>query len=185
MGWYETRRSRTAYEGVLSRVRVDEVVMPDGEVAEREVVEHPDAVAVVAVDDGGDVVLLRQYRQPVGAYVLELPAGKRDDETESARETASRELAEEVGLSADALVELLTFHNSSGWTDEATTIYLAQGLRLAEQPEHFAPAHEEADMEVVRLPLAEAGRMAVRGELTDAKTVIGILVATDRLEEAT
>lgn len=180
MGWYEVRGSRVAYEGVLSRVRVDAVVMPDGTATQREVVEHADAVAVVAVDDREQVVLVRQYRHPVGAYLLELPAGKRDDGDESPAQTARRELIEEVGLAADELVELVTFHNSSGWADESTTVYLATGLQPAAAPEGFTPVHEEADMEVLRLPLTEVATMAGDGELPDAKTLIGVLLAHQR-----
>lgn len=183
MGWYDTRRSRVAYEGVLSRVRVDEVAMPDGTVSEREVVEHPDAVAVVAVDDHGQVLLLRQYRHPFGSYLLELPAGKRDEGGESAADTAHRELVEEVGIAAGDLTELVTFHNSSGWADESTTVYLATALRPADAPEGFTPAHEEADMEVLRLPLPEAASMCLRGEVPDAKTLIGLLLADERLRQ--
>lgn len=183
MAWYETRSSRVAYDGVLSRVRVDEVVMPDGEVSEREVVEHPDAVAVVAVDDHEQVVLLRQYRHPIGSYLLELPAGKCDEDGEGAADTARRELMEEVGLAAGDLRELVTFHNSSGWADESTTVYLATGLRPVDAPEGFSAAHEEADMEVLRMPLAEVTAMCVRGEVPDAKTLVGVLLASERLRQ--
>lgn len=183
MGWYSTRRSRVAYEGVLSRVRVDEVAMPDGTVSEREIVEHPDAVAVAAIDDRSQVVLLRQYRHPIGSYLLELPAGKRDETGESPADTARRELVEEVGLAAGELTELVTFHNSSGWADESTTIYLATGLQPADAPEGFTPAHEEADMEVLRLPLTEVVAMCQRGAMPDAKTLIGVLLANERLRQ--
>jgi 8-oxo-dGDP phosphatase len=173
---YEVEASDLAYDGALSRVRVDRVRMPDGSVAEREVVEHPSAVAVVCVDDDGQVVLLRQYRHPLRDYVLEIPAGKLDTDGEGPAETARRELAEEVGLAAGRLVELLTFHNSSGWTDEQTTMYLATDLSPA-TAEGFTPEAEEADMEVVRMPLREAVDRARRGEIADAKTLIGLLLA--------
>lgn len=180
MSWYEVESSTLTHDGELSRVRVDRVRMPGGDTASREVVEHPSAVAVVAVDDDGSVVLLRQYRHAVGTYLLEVPAGKLDVGEESPEDTARRELAEEVGLEADRLVELVKFHNSAGWTDESTRIYLATGLRAGQTPDGFTPEAEEADMEVVRLPLSEAAAMAVRGELTDAKTVIGLLIARER-----
>lgn len=178
---YEVESSRIAYDGDLSRVRVDRVRMPDGEVASREVVEHPDAVAVVPVEADGQVVLLRQYRHPVGLSPLELPAGKLDTDGEAPAEAARRELAEEVGLGAGTLTRLVTFHNSSGWTDEATTVYLATDLQRVDAPEGFTAHAEEAAMEVVRMPLAEAAERARRGELTDAKTLIGLLLAAERL----
>ena len=102
---YPVEDSRVAYDGELSRVRVDRVRMPDGSLATREVVEHPDAVAVVPVEAGGTVVLLRQYRHPVVSTVLEVPAGKLDMAGEEPAAAAGRELAEEVGLSAGSLVE--------------------------------------------------------------------------------
>lgn len=176
---FSVESSRSAYDGALSRVRVDRVRMPDGAVVEREVVEHPDAVAVVALD-GDDVVLLRQYRHPVGRELLEIPAGKLDEPGESPSDAAGRELVEETGLAPEGLEELLTFHNSAGWCDEATTVYLAPAVHAAAAPEGFAPHGEEAHMQVVRLPLSEALERARRGEITDAKTVIGLLLAAGR-----
>lgn len=175
-GWFETVSSETVYEG-FSTVRVDEVRMPDGSTAEREYVVHDDAVAVVPVMDDGSVLLLKQYRHPIGRYVLEIPAGKMDEEGESPAETGRRELREEVGYTADELVHLVTFENSAGWSDERTHVFLARGLREAAPPEDFEAQHEEADMEVVRLPFAEARAQAERGEIGDAKTLIGLLLA--------
>lgn len=179
---FEIESSEVVYDGQLSRIRVDEVRMPDGDVASREVVEHPDAVAVVAVDGEGQVVLLRQYRHPIRSEELEIPAGKLDEAGEGRDEAARRELAEEVGLAADTLVELVTFHNSSGWTDETTTVYLATDVFPVDAPAGFTPHAEEADMEIVRLPLAEAVARTHRGEIPDAKTVIGLLLAGQRLD---
>jgi len=178
---YEVESSRIAYDGELSRVRVDRVRMPDGEVVNREIVEHPNAVAVVPVEEDGQVVLLRQYRHPFGQAALEIPAGKLDSDGEVPDEAVRRELAEEVGLGAGRLTELVTFHNSSGWTDETTTVYLATGLDPVDAPAGFAAHAEEADMEVVRMPLADVVERARRGELTDAKTLIGVLLAAERL----
>lgn len=179
---YPVESSRLAYDGVLSRVRVDTVRFPDGSVAEREVVEHPGAVAVVAVGDDRAVVLVRQYRHAVGGPMLEVPAGKLDVESEDHAATARRELAEEVGLEADRWDELAVFDNSAGWTTERTAIFLATGLRACAAPDGFTATHEEADIEVVRVPLDEAIAMVERGELTDAKTVLGVLLAARRLE---
>jgi 8-oxo-dGDP phosphatase len=179
---YEVTGSHVAYSGRLSTVRVDTVRMPDGTEVEREIVEHPSAVAVVAVDDDRRVVLLRQYRHPVRSRVLELPAGKLDVDGEPPGESARRELAEEVGLAAGELTELVTFDNSSGWTDERTTVYLATGLEAVAAPEGFTPHAEEAHMEVLRLPLDDALARAHRGEITDAKTLVGLLLAATRLD---
>lgn len=176
--WFETVESDVVYDG-YSRVRVDHVRMPDGTVAEREVVEHMDAVAVVPLMDDGTVVMLRQYRHPFGRYVLEIPAGKCDVDGEAPDRTAHRELREEIGMRAEHLRHLVTFQNSSGWATEQTSVYLATGLVPAETPADFAAEAEEADMEIVRLPLSEVRAMAQRGELTDAKSLIGILLTVE------
>jgi ADP-ribose pyrophosphatase len=176
---YEVEDSEVVYSG-FSTVRADRVRMPDGDLATREVVEHTDAVAVVPLADDGTVVLLRQYRHPVGEAVLEIPAGKLDVDGEAPVDAARRELLEETGLTADSLELLVTFANSSGWTDEQTTVYLARGLQEGEVPADFTATAEEADMDIVRLPLEEALDAAQRGELTDAKTLIGLLLTAAR-----
>ena len=171
--------SQVTHNGMLTTLRVDTLRMPDGATARREIAERPNAVAMVALaaGDGGDeVVLVRQYRHALGAHELELPAGLLDVEGEAERDAAQRELAEEVGVRAGHLRHLLTFHNSSGWSDEATSVYLATDLAPAERPQGFVAEHEEADMAVVRMPLAEALAAVRRGEISDAKTVIGLLL---------
>jgi 8-oxo-dGDP phosphatase len=180
MASYEVLESNVTHEGHLARVRVDTLRMPDGSSAEREVVEQDDAVAVLALTPEREVVLLRQYRHPFGAELLELPAGKLDVPGEDPAAAAQRELVEETGLAAEELSALLHFHNSAGWTDEATTIYLASGLRETDAPEDYTAEHEEAHMQVLRVPLDEAVAMVHRGEIRDAKTVIGILLAALR-----
>ncbi len=185
MGAFSVESSRVTHDGVLSTVRIDRVRMPDGGVAEREVVGHPGAVAVVAVDDEGRVVLLRQYRHPVGRVLLEIPAGKLDVPEEIAEVAARRELLEEVGLEAGSLEHLVTFHNSAGWCDELTTIYLGRDLREGTVPPDFTPKAEEADMTVERMPLSEAVTLAEAGEIPDAKTLIGLLLAGLRLAGTT
>ncbi len=180
MDGYRVEGSEITFEGAIARVRMDRVRMPDGQVVQREIIERPDAVAVVPVDDEGRVVLLRQYRQALGARVLELPAGILDVEGESPRAAAARELVEEVGLAAGELTELVRFANSAGWATEHTTIYLGTGLREA-SAEGFTAVEEEADLEVLRLPLETAVAMAERGEVHDAKTLVGLLMAKSHL----
>ncbi|MDQ3932871.1 MAG: NUDIX hydrolase [Actinomycetota bacterium] len=178
-GWFETVGSEVLYEGNTARARVDRVRMPDGEIAEREVVEQYDAVGIVPILDDGTVVLLRQYRQPFQAYMLEIPAGKLDVEGEAIEEAAQRELREETGLRAGRLERLGAFRNSAGWTDEVTHLYLAKQL-VPDQAENFQPKAEEADMEIVRLPFDDAVKEARAGTIVDAKTLIGLLLAVDR-----
>lgn len=173
---FETVAAVDHYAG-RSTVRVETVRMPDGAEAEREIVVHDDAVAIVPVTEDGRVVLLRQYRQPIRDYVLEVPAGTLDHDGETIEQAAARELAEEAGYAAERLEHLVTFYNSAGWTDERTHVYLGRGARPAARPDGFAPEHEEADMEVVHLGLADAVARARRGEIPDSKTLVGLLLA--------
>lgn len=177
---FEVRDSTVVWDGILSTARVDRLVMPDGDTAEREVVSHIDAVAVVPLTPDDDVVLLRQYRHPVGGYQLELPAGILDEPDEAPEEAARRELAEETGMGVGELVPLVRFANSAGWTDEHTTVFWGRDVVPASRPDGFEATAEEADMQVVTLPWSEALARARRGELTDAKTLIGILAVAAR-----
>lgn len=171
--------SQVTHEGMLTTLRVDMVQMPNGESAEREIAHRPDAVAMVPVTAGGEVILVRQYRHATGGHMLEVPAGLLDVDGEDEAQAAQRELAEEIGVTAGTLQRVLRFHNSSGWSDEATIVYVATDLHDAAPPEDFEAEAEEADMEVLRMPLTDAIAAVQRGEITDAKTVIGLLyVAT-------
>jgi ADP-ribose pyrophosphatase len=127
-GEYELRKSEPVYEGHVITLVNDTVGMPDGGSSVREVVRHPGAVAVVALDDDDNVVLLRQYRHPVGGYLWELPAGLRDADGEPPLETAKRELAEEVALAAERWSLLTTSYSTPGFCDELVLVYLTEGL---------------------------------------------------------
>ena len=180
--WFETVSSRTAYDG-FSTVRVDVLRTPDGEEVEREVVERPAAVGVVPITPDGRVLLLHQYRQPVGRPMIELPAGLMDVDGEDPAETAQRELIEELGMRAGSLSALTVFWNSAGWTDERTHLYLGRELQPAPAPDGFVATAEEAHLEVVSLPLDDAVAAVRDGEITDAKTVVGLLLAHSRIQE--
>ena len=168
--------STVTHEGMMSTLRIDRVAMPGGRVASREVAQRPDAVAIVPLTTAGEVVLLRQYRHPVGRYELEVPAGLLDVEGEEAADAAQRELAEEIGMAAGTLERLTRFWNSAGWSDEATTVFVGHDLRPAAPDDDFVAEAEEADMQVLRVPLDEAVALVRSGEITDAKTVIGLLL---------
>ena len=144
---------------------------PAGEVMERDVVHHPGAVAVVALD-GDEVVLVRQYRPVLEREMLELPAGKLDVPGEDRPTAARRELVEEAGLDAVDLIELGSFHNSIGFSDEATTIYLATELVPATP---LAASIEEEYLTVERVGLDEVEGLIGDGTITDAKTILGLL----------
>lgn len=161
--------SRVIHEGRIATVRVDEFEYADGSTAEREIVSHPGAVAVVA-HDGTDLYLVRQPREPVGEEsLLELPAGKLDVEGEGPLETAKRELAEEVGKAAAEWRELKRFYASPGFAEEIVYLYLATELSDAE-----GEGDEEERIEIVRWPLDDLdGAIAA---CRDAKSLIGLLL---------
>lgn len=169
---FETVDSRVVYSGAILALRLDRVAMPGGRIAEREVIEHHGAVAIVALDDAGEVVLIDQYRHPLGTRLLELPAGLLDVQGEDPLEAAKRELAEETGFAAREWSVLVDVALSPGFTDEALRVYLASGLSETERPE---PEHEEADIRVVRMPVAEAVRAALEGRIVNATAVAGVL----------
>ena len=165
------------YEGHVFSLHRDTVAMPGGGDSVRDVVRHPGAVAVVALDDDDRVVLLRQYRHPVGRYLWELPAGLRDADGEPPLETAKRELAEEARLAAGRWSLLTTHYSSPGFSDEMVLAYLAEDLSDVDRPEGFVVEHEELDMTLERVPLADAVQRVFDGDIRNASTVIGLLAA--------
>ena len=169
---------RVLHEGYVITLATATFEGPAGEVMERDVVHHPGAVAVVAVD-GGEVVLVRQYRPVMESEMLEIPAGKLDVPGEDRQAAARRELVEEAGLYARDLVEMGRFHNSIGFCDEETTIFLATDL---EPVASEAVSVEESYLTVERVLLDDVEAMIVDGAITDAKTVIGLLQVLRRLE---
>ncbi|PRY49088.1 ADP-ribose pyrophosphatase [Geodermatophilus tzadiensis] len=176
-GDYRVLGTETVYEGrVITLVR-DTVAMPGGGDSVREVVRHPGAVAVVALDDHGNVVLLRQYRHPVGGYLWELPAGLRDADGEPPLETAKRELAEEVRMAAERWSLLTTTFSTPGFCDELVLVYLAEGLSDVDRPEGFTVEHEELDMTVELVPLADAVQRVFDGAIRNSAAVVGLLAA--------
>lgn len=177
-GWYDTVESEVIHDG-WTTLRVDTVRMPDGSTARREVADHHDAVAVVAVTADDEVLLVRQYRHAVGRYLLEIPAGLLDVDGEPPEQAARRELEEETQHTAGLLTPLVSFLNSAGWTTERTQVFLGEQISLLPEPVHV-PEAEEADIEVVALPFEDAVRAARDGEFADAKTVLGLLMAGHR-----
>ncbi len=171
---FDTVSSRDVHIGRVVGLRVDEVAMPGGGTARREVVEHLGAVAVAAVDDDGLVTLIHQYRHPLGKRIWELPAGLLDSADEQPLEAARRELVEEVGLVAAEWVTLVDVAASPGFTDEVVRVFLARGLSEVERQ---LMGDEEADLEVRRVPLDEAVAMALAGEIVNGAAVAGLLAA--------
>lgn len=172
---FEVRSTKRVFDGVVAKVRIDDLEMPGGEFAKREVVEHDRAVAVVALDDDRRVVLIEQYRHPLGRRLWELPVGLMDVPGEPPLPAAQRELAEEAGLLAarwDVLVDIAV---SPGFTTESVRTYLAR--ELSDIGRQGGIRHEEADLRIVRVPLDEAIDAVLAGRIVNASAVAGILAA--------
>ncbi len=171
---YRVESSEIVFEGYVISVRKDVVTMPGETTSQRDVVVHPGAVGVVALDDRGRVLLVNQYRHPVGRRLDELPAGLLDVAGEPALVAAQRELVEEAGLAADTWHVLVDTFTSPGMTDEAIRIFLARDVR---QVERDVQEHEEAEMTSAWVDLGEAVRQVLDGELENAMCAVGVLAA--------
>ncbi len=171
---FETTSSETLYTGKIFALRRDHVRMPGDTTAVREVVEHYGAVAILAMDDDGNIPMIYQYRHPLGRRLWELPAGLLDVSGEPPHHTAARELQEEAGLHARTWQVLVDLDSTPGFSDESVRLYLATGLSEITRPEGH---HEEADLTVQWYSLAEATRMVFSGEIVNAIAVAGILAA--------
>lgn len=169
--------SEIIFEGKVVKLRRDTVEVPGGAHAVREVIEHPGGVGIVPVDGDGNVLMVRQFRYPLGRVVLEIPAGKLE-RGEDHRLTAVRELSEEVGAEAGKMTYLGYAYASPGFCDESIHLYLAEGLT-------FGACHPDEDEFLLpeRIPLRELVEMALDGRLDDGKSVIGVLRAAAMLKK--
>jgi 8-oxo-dGDP phosphatase len=175
---YDVTSSELVYRsGRVIDLRRDQVRMPGGSTATRDVVVHPGAVGIIALDDSHRVLLLRQYRHPVGHLLWEPPAGLLDEPGEEPLDAARRELKEEAHVSAGRWDVLLDGFTSPGMTSEAVRIYLARDVSVASGARHQGE-HEEADMPVEWVPLDQAVARVLSGALHNPLAVMGIL-ATD------
>ena len=173
---FEQTDSRTIYEGKIITVCMETFRHEDGEEVEREIAHHPGAVGIVA-HDGESLYLVRQPREPIGLPdLLELPAGKLDEEGEDPLATAKRELAEEIGKAADEWESLGSFYTSPGFSDEEVHLFLATGLRDVEKP----AVEEDERIEISIRPLSELD--ALIDESRDSKTLIGLYELRRRLQ---
>jgi 8-oxo-dGDP phosphatase len=165
-------------QGALVRLRSDTVQFPGSGAAGRDVVEHPGAVAVVAVDESGQVLLIRQYRHPVGQLLWEIPAGLRDVAGEPPVVAAERELMEETGYRAADWRVLADVFSSPGFSTERITIFLARGLaEVASSDQHYVREHEEASLIPAWVPLEQAVAAVLAGDLHNGVAAVGILSA--------
>ncbi|MGP7997660.1 MAG: NUDIX domain-containing protein [Streptosporangiaceae bacterium] len=164
--------------GPVVTLRSDQVRMPDGDVVPRQVVQHPGAVAVVALDEAGRVLLIRQYRHPVGRLLWEIPAGLRDVEGEPLHATAARELVEETGYAAADWQVLADYFSSPGISTERIRVFLARELRrVPDEERNYVASHEEAQLMLRWVDLATAVDRFIAGDLHNGVTAVGILSA--------
>lgn len=165
--------SRTIYSGKIINLRLDDVELPDGKVAKREVVEYSGAVAVAALTSSGELVLVRQYRYPIGKESLEIPAGKIEP-GEDPLSCARRELREETGAEAREWKFLCRFYSTPGFCTEEMHLYLARGLEFKGQQ-----TDEDEFIQVEKVPLGQCLELIARGVICDAKSIIGVLTASE------
>jgi ADP-ribose pyrophosphatase len=172
--------SESVYEGKIWDVRSDTFELsPGSEPLRREFIDHPGAVAILPMDDGGRVLLVRQYRHPVGMQLWEIPAGLLDVDGEPPLDAAARELAEEADLTASEWNVLVDFFNSPGSSSEAIRIYLARGLLDVPHHERHERTDEESEIEFAWVDLDEAARAVLEGRLHNPSAVVGILAARE------
>lgn len=173
-----TIASETHYEGKVITVKVDDVRLPNGKTAKREIVHHQGAVAVLPLTEDGKMITVRQFRKALERSILEIPAGKLE-KGEEPLQCAKRELEEETGYTAAHYEHLSSFYTSPGFADELLHIYVATGLT----PGEMRPDEDEF-VEVIPLTLAEAQEKHRAGEIRDAKTVLALFAWENRVLKA-
>lgn len=173
-----TKSKETIYEGSVITVERHIATLENGKDAVRDVVLHPGGVGVVAMDDDGFVYMVRQFRYPFYETTLEIPAGKLDRGGEDTKSAGIRELREETGLTADNIEYLGSFYATPGFCDEKLAIYFATGLHQGE-----TNPDEDEFIECEKYHITELVKMIDKGEIKDAKSVIGILMVNNRVEK--
>ena len=165
---------RLVYHGTIIDYYRDTIQVPNGNIAEWDFIGHKGAAAVVPVREDGKLLMVRQWRNALDRYTLEIPAGKLDSVNEDPLDCATRELREETGLSAERMTHLTTLLTTPGFCTEKIAVYLAQGLSQGD-------THPDEDefLGLVRLPLEEAFEMVMRGEICDGKTICGLMMARE------
>ena len=172
-----TVKETYVFNGRIINVRVDDILLPNGKPANREIVEHNGGVTVVALTDENEVLMVRQFRYPYKKVLLEIPAGKLE-KGEDPREAGIRELKEETGATAESFEFLGEIYPTPGYTEEIIRLYLAKNLSFSEQK-----LDEDEFLTVEKIPLNEAVKMIQQGEIPDGKTQIGILRAYTMLKD--
>lgn len=180
MNTRETQKdTKYIYKGAVINLRLDTAVLPNGNTAKREVIEHPGGVGVLPIDKDGNCLLVRQFRYPYMEETLEIPAGKRDKSGDNnPLACGKRELKEETGAVAKNYIPLGTLYPSPGYTDEVIYMYAATGLSVGE-----AAPDEDEFINLCRVPIEKAVEMVIAGEIPDSKTQTAILKADILLKQ--
>jgi 8-oxo-dGTP pyrophosphatase MutT (NUDIX family) len=173
---FAVRSSEDLHVGRILALRSDDVEMPGGRLAAREVTEHLGAVAIAAMDDDGRLMMIYQYRHPVGRRLWELPAGLLDKTGEDPLVTAQRELTEEAGLAAEEWSVLIDVVPSPGFSDESVRVYLARDLSEVGRPQSDQD-DEEADLQTRWVSLPVAVRMVLDGKIVNGVSAAAVLAA--------
>ncbi len=168
----KTISSTTIFDGRIVRLRVDDVSLPDGGQSKREIVEHPGAVAILALDEEHNIWMVSQYRKAVEQVLMEIPAGTLED-NEDPLECARRELAEETGLIAAEWKEIISYYCAPGFCDEKTVIYIATQLSRGND----LSLDQDEFIEVSKMPLETAYQHVLNGNIVDGKSLIAVQYA--------
>ncbi|MEW9111043.1 NUDIX domain-containing protein [Cytobacillus gottheilii] len=174
----KTIKSESIFKGRIISLQVDDVELPNGKHAKRELIKHPGAVAVLAVTDEQKIIMVEQYRKALEKTIVEIPAGKLE-QGEDPQECAKRELEEETGYEAAEWSLLTSFYTSPGFADEIVHLYIAKGLS---QKENSAELDEDEFVNLMELTLAEAEQLVDEQRIYDAKTAYAVLYL--KLQEA-
>lgn len=173
----KTISSERIYEGKIISLKVDEVSLPNGHTSKRELIEHPGAVAILAITPENKIILVEQYRKALERSIIEVPAGKLE-KGESPEITALRELEEETGYTADSLKLIQSFSTSPGFADEVIHLFLAEGLKKSESG---AVLDDDEFVELMEVTIEEAEKMMEDNRIFDAKTAFSVLWAKQLL----
>ncbi len=168
----KTLKTEDIYKGNIIKIQKQTVSLPNGKEATRDIVLHPGASVVIPINENGELYMVKQFRKPLDITTLELPAGKLDSPDEDPKLCAERELMEETGLTADKIEHLISIHTTPGFCNEVIHMYTATGLTQGE-----ACTDEDEFLDVERLHISQLVDMVLEHKITDAKTIIGILMA--------
>ncbi|GIN73494.1 ADP-ribose pyrophosphatase [Bacillus sp. J14TS2] len=167
----KTIQSQEIFNGKIIQLRVDEVELPNGKMAKREIVKHPGAVGIIPITDDGNILMVEQFRKPLERSLLEIPAGKLEQGEEPLL-TAGRELEEETGFRANQMDHLTSFYTAPGFSDEVIHLYIATGLEKVENP---LPGDEDEFVDLLEVDLKSAAIFIDEKRIYDAKTAYAVL----------